>query len=713
MGAYGLRPVVEIQFADYIYPAYDQLVSEAARLRYRSAGDFTAPMTVRTPYGGGIFGGQTHSQSPEAMFTHVAGLKTVIPSTPYDAKGLLISAIEDDDPVIFLEPKRIYNGPFDGHHDRPVHAVVEAPGSEVPEGHYTVPLGKADIVRAGGDAHRACLRHHGACGAGRGRRSRHRRRGDRSAHPVPVDIETIVASVKKTGRCVIVHEATRTSGYRRRAVGAGAGALFLSSRSADRARDRLGHALSARLRVGVFPGTGARHRGDAPRDGGLTRWAVTFSSCPMSAKAPPKPRSSPGTSRSAIVIEEDQNLVDVMTDKATVEMTSPVAGKVVVAARRAGRDGAGRRAAGRVRSRRRRQCKPATAKRGGESRRRAKPERPKAEAKPAPKPAPAAKPGARKPPLPAQQPAAAARRVAASTLRDRRRSRWPRPPCASARTSWASICNSCRGTGPGGRITHEDLDAFVAAGGASRRCGGAAARDASATASRTVKVIGLRRKIAEKMQDAKRRIPHFAYVEEIDLTELEDLRAHLNATKRARSAQAHAAAVPHARAGAGAAGFSADQRALRRRGRRRASLTTPSHIGIATQTANGLIVPVVRHAEARDVWDCAAEVARLAAAARDNKASSDELSGSTITITSLGALGGIVTTPVINHPEVAIIGANKIVERPVVKDGQIVVRKMMNLSSSFDHRVVDGYDAARFIQRVKALLEHPAALFMD
>ena len=143
MGAYGLRPVAEIQFADYIYPGYDQIVSEAARLRYRSAGDFWCPMTVRTPYGGGIFGGQTHSQSPEALFTHVAGIKTVIPSTPYDAKGLLISAIEDDDPVIFLEPKRIYNGPFDGHHDRPVSPWAKHPASEVPEGHYTIPLGKA------------------------------------------------------------------------------------------------------------------------------------------------------------------------------------------------------------------------------------------------------------------------------------------------------------------------------------------------------------------------------------------------------------------------------------------------------------------------------------------------------------------------------------------------------------------------------------------
>src|SRR5579864_5654277 len=149
MGACGLRPVVEIQFADYILPAFDQLVSEAARLRYRSNGEFWAPITVRSPYGGGIFGGQTHSQSPEALFTHVCGLKTIIPSNPYDAKGLLISAIEDDDPVIFLEPKRLYNGPFDGHHDGPLETWASHPKGEVPEGHYTVPLGKAELVREG------------------------------------------------------------------------------------------------------------------------------------------------------------------------------------------------------------------------------------------------------------------------------------------------------------------------------------------------------------------------------------------------------------------------------------------------------------------------------------------------------------------------------------------------------------------------------------
>src|SRR5215216_4864999 len=151
MAAYGLRPCVEVQFADYMYPAYDQIVSEAARLRYRSNGQFSCPLVVRMPTGGGIYGGQTHSQSPEALFTHVSGLTTVVVSNPFDAKGLLLAAIEDDDPVIFLEPKRVYNGPFDGHHDRPVVPWSAHPLSEVPEGHYTIELGKARVHREGSD----------------------------------------------------------------------------------------------------------------------------------------------------------------------------------------------------------------------------------------------------------------------------------------------------------------------------------------------------------------------------------------------------------------------------------------------------------------------------------------------------------------------------------------------------------------------------------
>jgi 2-oxoisovalerate dehydrogenase E1 component beta subunit len=213
MAAYGLRPCVEIQFADYMYPAYDQIVSEAARLRYRSNGQFIAPIVVRMPTGGGIFGGQTHSQSPEALFTHVSGLKTVVPSNPYDAKGLLISAIEDNDPVIFLEPKRLYNGPFDGHHERPVTPWARHPQGEVPDGHYTVPLGKAAIRREGSAVTvlaygtmvyvaEAAAQETGIDAEIIDLRTL-----------LPYDLETIVASVKKTGRCVVVHEATLTSGY--------------------------------------------------------------------------------------------------------------------------------------------------------------------------------------------------------------------------------------------------------------------------------------------------------------------------------------------------------------------------------------------------------------------------------------------------------------------------------------------------------------------
>ncbi|MFC4348392.1 alpha-ketoacid dehydrogenase subunit beta [Kordiimonas lipolytica] len=213
MGAYGLRPCIEIQFADYIYPAYDQIVSEAARLRYRSNKDFTAPITIRTPCGGGIFGGQTHSQSPESLFTHVSGVKTVIPSNPYDAKGLLIASIEDNDPVIFFEPKRLYNGPFDGHHDRPASNWSKHPLGDVPEGHYTVPIGKASVFSEGKDVTiltygtmvfvaEAAKKETGIDAEIIDLRTL-----------MPLDVDTIVESVKKTGRCMVLHEATLTSGF--------------------------------------------------------------------------------------------------------------------------------------------------------------------------------------------------------------------------------------------------------------------------------------------------------------------------------------------------------------------------------------------------------------------------------------------------------------------------------------------------------------------
>ena len=199
MGVYGLRPVVEIQFADYIYPAFDQLVSEAARLRYRSGGEFWAPITVRSPCGGGIFGGQTHSQSPEAIFTHVCGLKTVIPSNPIDAKGLLIAAIEDDDPVVFFEPKRIYNGPFEGYHDRPLVPWSKHDLGEVPEGYYRVELGKANIVRPGTEVTvlaYGTMVHVALAGV-----------AEAGVDAEVIDLRTLLPLD------VIVHEATRTGGY--------------------------------------------------------------------------------------------------------------------------------------------------------------------------------------------------------------------------------------------------------------------------------------------------------------------------------------------------------------------------------------------------------------------------------------------------------------------------------------------------------------------
>jgi len=213
MAAYGLKPCVEIQFADYVYPAFDQIVSEAARLRYRSNGDFTCPLVVRMPTGGGIFGGQTHSQSPEGLFTHVSGLKVVVPSNPRDAKGLLIAAIEDPDPVIFLEPKRLYNGPFDGHHERPVTPWSKHELSEVADGHYAIELGKAAIRRAGSAltvlAYGTMVHVAEAAATETGI--------DAEIIDLrtllPLDLDAIVTSVKKTGRCVVVHEATMTSGF--------------------------------------------------------------------------------------------------------------------------------------------------------------------------------------------------------------------------------------------------------------------------------------------------------------------------------------------------------------------------------------------------------------------------------------------------------------------------------------------------------------------
>jgi 2-oxoisovalerate dehydrogenase E2 component (dihydrolipoyl transacylase) len=266
------------------------------------------------------------------------------------------------------------------------------------------------------------------------------------------------------------------------------------------------------------------------------------------------------------------------------------------------------------------------------------------------------------------------------------------------------------GSGPAGRVEHSDLEAYAA-----NQRTPATVRPQSELIEQDdteqIPVIGLRRKIAQKMQESKRRIPHFAYVEEVDVTELEKLRAFLNETRR--DDQPKLTLLPFIMRAVVLA--VADCPQINAHFDDEAGIITryrPVHLGIATQTKSGLVVPVVKHAEARDIWESAAEVLRLASAAGDGKASREELSGSTITISSLGPLGGIVSTPIINHPEVAIVGINRIIERPHFVDGVIAARKLMNLSSSFDHRVVDGQDAAEFIQRVRRLLEVPATLFM-
>ena len=411
-------------------------------------------------------------------------------------------------------------------------------------------------------------------------------------------------------------------------------------------------------------------------------------------------------------IEEDQHLVDVMTDKATVEMTSPVTGVVVSLHGTPGEmatvgaplveldvEGAGNAPAAGVAAQA--EKKPVLAEKKASPTAVEKAPDIRKEFFLSAETRTAGQGDWTTATKLAQTPAFATRTPGTKPLAS---------PAVRRRAEDLGVhLQFVPGSGPSGRIEHSDLDNYVASGG---KVAVAAGGYAQRQGIEEIKVIGLRRKIAEKMQEAKRRIPHFAYVEEVDMTELEGLRVHLNVTRRPD--QPKLTLLPFVMRGLARllpsypqinARFDDDAGIVHRH--------AAVHIGIATQTTNGLIVPVVRHAEALDIWQAAAQVARLAQLTRDGKASREDLSGSTITITSLGALGGIVTTPVINRPEVAIIGPNAIVQRPVVRDGQIVVRKMMNLSSSFDHRVVDGYDAAEFVQRLKSLLEHPATLFMD
>jgi len=423
------------------------------------------------------------------------------------------------------------------------------------------------------------------------------------------------------------------------------------------------------------------------------------------------------------IVAEDQPLADVMTDKATVEIPSPVVGKVVALGGNVGDtmavgselirlevEGAGNAKADAAPARAASETAADTAA--------AVPQAPSRAAGGGiagqiaagmASGAPAA-PGAGAPAAPA-----AARQAATAPPRAAQARQPGERPLASPavrKRAWdmGIELRFVQGSGPAGRILHEDLDAHLQGQGAAAPAARAGYRERHD--EEQVPVVGLRRKIAQKMQESKRRIPHFSYVEEIDVTELEDLRAQLN--RKYGESRGKLTLLPLlARAMVIAL---RDFPQINARYDDEAGVVTrygAVHLGVATQTDAGLIVPVLRHAEARDIWSLAEEIARLAQAVRDGKAERDALSGSTITLTSLGALGGIVSTPVINHPEVGIVGVNRIVERPVIRQGAVVARKLMNLSSSFDHRVVDGMDAAQFIQAVRALLEQPALLFVE
>jgi 2-oxoisovalerate dehydrogenase E2 component (dihydrolipoyl transacylase) len=390
------------------------------------------------------------------------------------------------------------------------------------------------------------------------------------------------------------------------------------------------------------------------------------------------------------LVAEDQLIVEVMTDKAAVEVPAPVSGTVVSVSGAPGEkvavgsplivfelnDGA--------------RAGPAPAAAAAKA-----PVAPAATAAPMP--------AAPVPAVPVQA-APIARLAPASPVT--RLGRVMASPANRRRAHEAGVdLRTVAGSGPGGRIVRSDLEAAIAPSAAAKSAAVAAAPETT-----EIKVIGVRRLIAERMSEAKRNIPHFAYVEEVDVTELESLRQHLNLSAQKGAALSYLPLVVMALIRVlesfpqcnvlydAARGVLVRHRAV--------------HVGIATQTPDGLKVPVVRNAQALGLWAIAAEIRRLAERARTNKATREELVGSTITVTSLGKLGGIASTPIINAPEVAIIGLNKAVERPVVHQGAVAVRRIMNLSSSFDHRFVDGYDAAAMIQALKELLEHPATIFI-
>ena len=406
-------------------------------------------------------------------------------------------------------------------------------------------------------------------------------------------------------------------------------------------------------------------------------------------------------------IVEDQHLADVMTDKATVEVPSPMHGKVLSLGGAVGQvmavgaelvrlevEGEGNLKAN---------AAPAPASQAQAATVSVATAAPVVAAAPA---APTVAP--KTAPAPVRSSAAAPHAPAA--LRKEGERPLASPAVRRRALDMGIDLRRVHGSGPAGRIEHHDLDAFAAGGGQVQAVGGS--QYVERHGEEQIPVIGLRRKIAQKMQEAKRRIPHFSYVEEVDVTELEALRQRLNAIHGATRGKL--TLLPFlARAMVLAL---RDFPQINARYDDEAGHVTRYegvHLGVATQTDGGLMVPVLRHAEGLDLWACAAGIARVAEGARIGKAPREELSGSTITLTSLGALGGIVSTPVINHPEVAIVGVNRMVERPMLRNGQVVARQLMNLSSSFDHRVVDGMDAAQFIQAMRALLETPALLFVE
>lgn len=396
-------------------------------------------------------------------------------------------------------------------------------------------------------------------------------------------------------------------------------------------------------------------------------------------------------------VAEDQVIAAVMTDKATVEIPSPVAGRVASLGMEVGAVLAVGTEIARIETDASVQRQPAPDQDAAVS----PASVPMAEA--------VAKPDNAAPSRPPAEPVAVETTQTPSSSRPAGGKPLASPSVRRRAQEMGIELTQVQGSGPAGRIDHADLDTFVAGG---MKAASPAAGRSARTDVETVKIVGLRKRIAERMAEATRRVAHFSYIEEVDVTELERLRARLNA----RHAEARGkltvlpflvAALVRAREDFAQMNAQYDDEA------QVVTCHGALHVGIATQTPNGLTVPVLRHAEAQDMWQCSAEIRRLAAAARDGSAKRDELTGSTITITSLGELGGIATTPVINRPEVAIVGVNRIAIRPVWQDGVFVPRQMMNLSSSFDHRVIDGYDAARFVQRLKDLLETPALLFVE